>query len=167
MFGVMVVSTTVETMLDQVFFQSNLWIEIGLKRKQIQRVPFKQIAALPIEYSLINGNMVVEVCVCFCLWTLQANATYLLQWTGTDYLIRTQRVRNWGARNMMTTVFSLHFTSIFNRFAFRSGFFSRMFGSRIVVVVVIIVQTNYTCDYSSSTIFLLRINAPWILSTLK
>lgn len=45
--------------------------------------------------------------------------------------------------------------------------FFRVFGSRIVIVVVIIVQTNYTCDYSSSTIFLLRINAPWILSTLK
>lgn len=31
----------------------------------------------------------------------------------TDYLIRSQRVRNRGARNMMTTVFSLRFSSFF------------------------------------------------------
>lgn len=53
------------------------------------------------------------------LGNAQAQATNLLLANSTDYLIRSQRVRNGGARNMMTTVFSLSFQQIRPSICFR------------------------------------------------
>lgn len=53
------------------------------------------------------------------LGNAQAQAANLLLANSTDYLIRSQRVRNGGARNMMTTVFSLSFQQIRPSICFR------------------------------------------------